>query len=437
MLSVFRTAKFDIFAANAIAGRGRYNGKALTTLDLIHLRSHHFVEIAVEDFSASKSKAYCLHPLVVQFLITETDSDKSYDEILKLAKNRFIEYFDDVILSISSDLHSHPTKSQNSLFENKTHIQSFFNYVITSDGNLQKTCVDSPSVISEFRRDELCSVILSDHERNQYYDQYIKYAQRNGFLVDEMYYRTVKTRLYFEIDRSDECHKLVRETEALLSRNPSLEEEETAGPVLALFYWMKGRLLNATSHYKDALAVMEKSLSYYRKGSELFKTDIANIYNSIGVIYYNQRDFEKSEAYHQKAVEVAKEQLSKEDVEVMGINIQVYYTNIATALVAQWQKQTHLSEEATSPLLIKAEEYYTRAVNYDLKPSESRAKKLTNRGKLYLRMERYDDAEQDLSESLQIRKDTSVPPNSNLTHAYHNIGRYFFLRGNNPKTGKV
>ncbi|XP_048767216.1 uncharacterized protein LOC125674182 [Ostrea edulis] len=433
MLSVFRTAKFDIYAANAIAGRSKSRGKALTSLDLVHLKSCHFVEIAVQEFSVGRSKAYCLHPLVVQFLINEIDTQEGYDKFHKLAKNRFIEYFDEVVLSISLDLHTHPTKFQKSLIENKTHIQSFFNYVITSGRNLQKVCVDSSSVVSEFRKDELCSVVLSDHERNQYYDQYIKYAKENGLVLDEIHFKTMKTRLYYDIDRSDECHKLLRETENLVNNNASLIEGP-ANPVLAHFYWMRGRLLNAKSHYKDALTMMEKSISYYQNDSELFKTEIANIYNSVGVIYYNQRDFEKSEAYHEKALEMAKEQLSQEEVEAVGINMQVYYTNIATALVAQWQKQIHLSEKPHSPLLIKAEEYYTRAVHHDPIPSESRAKKLTNRGKLYLKMEKYDDAEQDLSESLQIRKNVSVPPNANLTHAYHNIGRYYVLRGKNPKT---
>ncbi|XP_048767215.2 uncharacterized protein LOC125674181 isoform X1 [Ostrea edulis] len=433
MLSVFRTAKFDIYAANVIAGRSQSSGKALTSLDLVHLKSCHFVEIAVEEFSVGRSKAYCLHPLVVQFLINEIDTQEGYDKFHKLAKSRFIEYFDEVILSISSDLHTHPTNFQKSFIENKTHIQSFFNYVTTSGGNLQKVCVDSPSVVNEFRKDELCSAVLSDHERNQYYDQYIKYAKENGLILDEIHFKTMKTRLYFEIDRSHECHKLLKETEDLVNSNASLEEG-TADPVLAHFYWMKGRLLNSTSHYKDALTMMERSISYYQKDPELFKTDIANIHNTIGVVYFNQKDYEKAELYHEKAIEVAKEQLSQEEVEAVGINMQVYYTNIATALVAQWQKQIHLSKESHSPLLIKAEEYYTRAVHHDPIPSESRAKKLTNRGKLYLKMKKYDDAEQDLLESLQIRKDVSVPPNANLTHAYHNIGYYYFLRGDNPKT---
>ncbi|XP_061176638.1 uncharacterized protein LOC133185451 [Saccostrea echinata] len=196
---------------------------------------------------------------------------------------------------------------------------------------------------------------------------------------------------------------------------------------------MKGRFHNARTYYKNALAMFEKSLSFYQKEPELFETDVANIHNSIGVLYYNQKEFEKSESCHRQALEMT---LGQEGVDAEGINIQVYYTNIATALVAQWQKLSKSSslEESHRQLLNQAEEYYTLAIYYDPKASESRAKKLTNRGKLYLRMERYDEAEQDFLESLQVRKDTLVPPNINLTHAYHNVDMFYFRKGINPKT---
>ncbi|XP_062567828.1 uncharacterized protein LOC134230071 [Saccostrea cucullata] len=429
-LSVFRTAQFDIHAAVAIAGRSQSSKKAATALDLVHLKSRHFVEVTVEGLR--RSKAYSLHPLVVQFLIKKTEGMTAEDDLIKKARSRFIEHFDGVVQSISLDLQNDPMETQRKLIQNKTHIQSFFSYLITSEGKLRQTCVDSPSVMGEFRRDELCSFILSEHERKDYYDQYIQYAKENGLILDEIYFKTAKARLFFEIDRSDECEKLLNETEDLINRENSLDEG-TKSPLLGLFYWMKGRFQNARSQYKNALAMFERSLKFYQEEPELYNTDIANIYNSIGVLYYNQKEYDKSECYHRKALKMALEHMG---VDAEGINIQVYYTNIATALFAQWQKQSKSSilEESNRTLLNQAEEYYTLAIYHDPKASESRAKKLTNRGKLYLKMERYDDAEQDFQESLQIRKDTLVPPNINLTHAYHNVGMFYFRKGVNPET---
>lgn len=436
MLFVFRTAKFDIDAASAIRGNNKKWGKANTCLDLVNLKSRHFVEMAFEDFSSGRSKFYCLHPLVVQFLFKKSQSEERSNALLDTAMNRFIEYFDGIVSSIALDFHAHPVESQKNLFENKIHIQNFFNYIMKSEGNLKHACVNLPQVVGEFRKDELCSFVLNDHERNEYYDQNINFAKLNEFVLDEIYWKTAKARLYFDIDRSDECDSLLSEIENII-KSKSIPSEGQVHAVLGMFYWMKGRLLNANNCCKDSLQCMEKSLSYYQKEPELCKTELANIYNSIGVIYYKQKEFERSEEYHKKAVEV-ENQVSQNEKDALGINLQVYYTNIATALFAQWQKHagSSVSEELNRHFITEAEDYYTLAINHDPKPSEDRAKKLTNRGKLYLVRKKFDAAEQDLLESLQIRKSILVPPNLNLTLAYHNIGHLFIQKGQVPGTGE-
>lgn len=93
MLSVFRIAKFDIDAASAI--RRKKWEKANTCLDLLHLKSRHFVEMALDDFSKERSKFYCLHPLVVQFLLKKSKNEEESNTLLEVAKNRFIEHFGD------------------------------------------------------------------------------------------------------------------------------------------------------------------------------------------------------------------------------------------------------------------------------------------------------------------------------------------------------
>lgn len=440
MLSVFRTAKFDIDAASAIRWKNKNWGKANTCLDLVHLKSRHFVEMAFEDFSEGRSKFYCLHPLVVQFLLKKSQSEERSNTLLDTAKNRFIEHFEGIVSRIALDFHTHPVESQKNLFENKIHIQNFFNYIMKSEGNLKHTCVNLAQVVGEFRKDEVCAFVLNNHERHEYYDQYINFAKLNELVLDEIYWKTLKARLYFEIDRSDECDSLLIEIEDTIEdtiKSKSISFEGQVHAVLGMFYWMKGRLLNASNHCKDSLQCMEKSLSYYQQEPELCKTELATIYNSIGVIYYRQKEFEKSREYHEKAVQVEK-QVSQNEQDAIGINLQVYYTNIATALFAQWQKHagSSVSEELNSHLIKQAEDYYTMAINHDPKPSEDRAKKLTNRGKLYLAIKKFDAAEQDLLESLQIRKSILVPPNLNLTLAYHNIGHLFIQKGQIPGTGE-
>lgn len=428
MLSVFRTAKFDIDAAAAVR---RENKKwANTRLDLVKLKSRHFVEMAFEDFSAGRSKFYCLHPLVVQFLLKKSQSEDRSCALLDTAKNRFIEHFDGIVSSIALDFHTHPVESQKRIFENKIHIQNFYNYVMKSEGKLKRNCVNLPQVVGEFRKDEVCSFVLNDHERHGYYDQYINFAKLNDLVLDEIYWKTAKARLYFDIDRSDECDRLLSEIEDTL-KSKTIPSEGSSHAILGMFYWMKGRLLNTRNLCRNSMLYMEKSLSYYQKEPELCKTEIANIYNSIGVVYYKQREFERSQEYHEKAIKVSQNEQGS-----IGLNLQVYYTNIATALFAQWQKHagSSVAEELNRHLIPQAEKYYTLAINHDPKPSEDRAKKLTNRGKLYIAIKRFEEAEQDLRESLQIRESLLVPPNVNLTLAYHNIGHLFIRKGQIPDT---
>lgn len=301
---------------------------------------------------------------------------------------------------------------------------------------LKHVCVTLPQVLEEYRQSELCSFVSNYHERNEYYEQYIHFAKKNGFVLDEILWKTLKARLYFYIDRSDECERILSEIEHTLS-SKSIPSHGPSYFVLGKFYWVKGRLLNKRDFCTNSLLMMEKSLSYYHKEPELCMTDIANVYNSIGMVYYKQKEFERSQEYHEKAVKVTK-LVSQDEQDAFNINLQVYHTNIATSLYAQWQRHAGSSvfEEQNRHLLTKAEENYTLAINYDPKPSEDRAKKLANRGKLYLVTKRFDDAEQDLLESLRIRESLLVPPNVNLTLAYHNIGTFYMKKGNNPGTGE-
>lgn len=228
MLSVFRTTKFDIDAASAI--RGKQLGKANTRMDLVHLKSRHFVEMALEDFSEERSKFYCLHPLVVQFLLKKSKNEEGSNTLLEVAKNRFIEHFDDVVSAISLDFHTHPAESQKNLVENKSHIQNFFTYVMNREEKMKHVCVTLPQVLEEFRHNELCAFVLNDHERNEYYEQYIHFAKKNGFVLDEIYWKTAKARFYFDIDRSDECERIhsIRGTKPCCIGNVLLDKRKTS-----------------------------------------------------------------------------------------------------------------------------------------------------------------------------------------------------------------
>lgn len=149
---------------------------------------------------------------------------------------------------------------------------------------LKHVCVTLPQVLEEYRQSELCSFVSNYHERNEYYEQYIHFAKKNGFVLDEILWKTLKARLYFDIDRSDECERILSEIEHTLS-SKSIPSHGPSYFVLGKFYWVKGRLLNKRDFCTNSLLMMEKSLSYYHKEPELCMTDIANVYNSIGMVY--------------------------------------------------------------------------------------------------------------------------------------------------------
>lgn len=187
MLSVFRTTKFDIDAASAI--RGKKWEKANTCLDLLHLKSRHFAEMALDDFTKERSKFYCLHPLVVQFLLKKSKNEEESNTLLQVAKNRFIEHFSDVVSALSLDFHTHSAESQKNLIENKSHIQIFFGYIMNREEKLKHVCVTLPQVLEEYRQSELCSFVSNYHERNEYYEQYIHFAKKNGFVLEEILWK--------------------------------------------------------------------------------------------------------------------------------------------------------------------------------------------------------------------------------------------------------
>ena len=435
MLSVFRTAKFDIKAATAIAGRNKSSGKATTRVDMVRLKSRHFVEMAFEDFSIGRSKLYSLHPLVVQYLVRKCQTEQMAADLFDEAKRRFIECFDGLVEHISLDMQTHPVESFKKLMENKSHIQHFYRYIMDTKGTLKHVCLDLPQTLGETRKDELRALLLNNDQQHEFYDHSIQFSKENKFVLDEIFYKLSKAKLYFQMNKADKCEKLLHDIEVIFV-NKKVPSKGFSHILLAGFYLMKGRVLTDAGHYNDALKMMEKSLNLYQREPTLCMTEIGNAYNSIGVLYYNQKEYERSKEYHEKAVKIAK-QVSL-DEQGLGTNLQVFYTNIATALFALWQKHagSTISEEQNHHLLTQAEEYYTLAINNDPMASEDRAKKLTNRGKLYLRVNRYDAAEEDLLESLQIREKILVPPNKNLTHAYTNLGMFYVKKGTDCNNGK-
>ncbi|XP_061177307.1 uncharacterized protein LOC133186044 [Saccostrea echinata] len=429
-LSVFRTLKFDIEAANFVCGR-KSAGQANLKCEIDYLKRYHFLESIENLFQpepvgtdikqkASSSKCYYIHPLVYQFLKSKAIQ---YQNLVNKARKRYVEY---VHKTISKTAKMTSAESLKTIAKYEPHFETFYEYVMHLHTNPRPTFTDLPSALSVINTEWLTDLILDTTRRCQYYKSMISEAKKYDQVLDLIYYKTCLGKLYFDNDRLERCYIILTEIDSIINKHKQLskvvkyakQEQKTkdypSALILGGFWTIKARYLSMLGNYGEARQCLKWALYTIKKKERDCWSQIANIYNLMGVIAFNSKEYKTSRDCHFQAFEL----VGKEHDDFTDKDI--FLTNIGSAFFKEWD-QDRLNEDA----LRKAENYYTRALSLDTARAEKRAKILKMRGKLYLLQEKFEASEKDLQESLDIWKQYVHPPHINLISSYHGISFLF------------
>lgn len=445
-MSVFRTAKFDIDAAAFVCGRNVNSGKAQMKLEVVFLKNRHFLELSYDNFfelepsekitqtqsgkESHSSKSYYIHPLVYQFLRTQ---EEHYKNIVTDASARYVEHINR-ILSRAAKLPS--VDSMKTIAKFESHFSTLCEYVIQYHLNPRSTTINVANTTSVLNTEWLLDLILDTTRRCQYYKQMIDQAIEENNVLDILYYKTCLGKLYFENDRHEKCDRILTDIEDVVVKHEKLSKEleymkRKQNPkdvpcalVLGCYWTMQARYLNRLEKYGEAKDYLVIALHAFKKKGNGCWSQISSIYNLLGVISHNLKEYETAKQWHMQALNFVND---KPDA---FIDKGIFLTNIGTALLNQWQQN-----KQSDDLLQDAERNYNRALELELTKAEKRAKILTQRGKLYLRQQKFDAAQRDFQDSLDIWKDIVNPPHINLISAYHDISSLFIRKDAHLKLG--
>ena len=184
-LTLFQTAKFDAEAASSVLGAAHIDKSRVsiltmqTKMDLLALKSRHFVEIMdPEEYLSSEKDVevrrtrilkYSLHPLVYMFLIELVKNGKyekelqealielvkngKYEKELEKAKAGFVQHFEHLLLKIGTQMDKNCMKAWKMIEENKKHLINMFKSEPVYD-------MDTNPLVSDMKERILCTQMV-------------------------------------------------------------------------------------------------------------------------------------------------------------------------------------------------------------------------------------------------------------------------------------
>ncbi|XP_062567827.1 uncharacterized protein LOC134230070 [Saccostrea cucullata] len=435
-LSVFRTLKFDIEAARFVCGRTSI-GHANLEIEIGDLQQYHFLESKESLFQSepigkehgqkvSSVKCYYIHPLVYQFLKSK---EKQYQSIVNKAREKYVEFMHKTI-SKTSKMTS--AESLTIIAKYEPHFQTFYEYVIHLHTTTRPTLIDLPSTLSVVNTEWLTDLVLDTTRRCQFFKSMISDAEEEGKVLELVYYKTCLAKLYFDNDRLERCHTILTEIDSIINKQKQLSKtanylkhkkkirDYPSALILGGFWTMQARYLNIFEKYGEAKQYLKWALSIMQKKERDCWSQIANIYNLMGVIAFKSKEYSTARDFHSKALTL----VGKEHDGF--IDKDIFLTNIGSAFFKEWDLNRQNKDA-----LQEAEIYYSKALSMNTAIAEKRAKMLKMRGKLYLLQGKFEASEKDLQESLDIWKQYVHPPHINLISSYHGISFLFVSKAAN------
>lgn len=177
----------------------------------------------------------------------------------------------------------------------------------------------------------------------------------------------------------------------LLTKALQLQQAEWAADVcarLSVAYDMLG--------YKDsAIFFALKALPVYEQNNDL--ADMAFVYNGLGLIYYSQKQYKRAIYYHKKSLRTEIERSNPEGAASSLVNLGICYAYIdSTALSIRYYLQ--------------ADSIYHSNDLESLRPDA-----LSNLLNLYMRLGRYTEAHETLSQFKKIQRPLDTPPETEVS----------------------
>ncbi|XP_061176636.1 uncharacterized protein LOC133185449 [Saccostrea echinata] len=435
-LFVFRTIKFDIEAAKFVCGRSTNSGKASMEWEIVYLKRYHFLESSIGTLFKSESndqiikekssqkayssKCYYIHPLVYQFLKSK---EAQYQVLVNNARERYVEY---IYKTVSKTAKMASAESLRTIAKYEPHFHTFYEYVMDLHTNPKPNLRDLPSALSVVNTEWLTDLILDTTRRCQYYKNMISNAEEDDKVLDLVYYKTCLAKLYFDNERMESCQRILTEIDSTIIEHEQLSKaanyvknkrrvkDYPSALILGGFWTMHARYLSMLENYGEAKQYLEMALCTTMKKERDCWSQIANIYNLMGVIAFKSKEYKTAREYHSRALTTVERE--HDDF----IDKDIFLTNIGSAFLKEWD-QDRLREDA----LQEAEIYYNTALSMETARAEKRAKILKMRGKLYLLQGKFEASEKDLQESLNIWKQYVHPPHINLISSYQDISSLF------------
>ena len=419
-LAVFRTLNFTIEAACFICGKEN-SGKSNMLNVIMSLKNRYLLETTMKRFKENEDSkegyeqpSFYIHTLVYNILRKKEESYKSY---VQDSRKRFVEYIDKKLSKVTEKSLIELLKIDETF---KSHIQLFIKYV-TKMPFLRPSLEDGPGIVGRMNREWIAEWIVNSHSKCKYYKEIIAESKRDSNASETVYYLMCLAKLYFDHYKFDQCRVALNEGLDIVENDHNLSKEANYikrkkksknffhSIVLSKVWTMQARILNEEREYDKGEEYSKFALAATEKKNKECWHDRANIHNLLGIILFKLERYKEAEMNHKYAHNIltSHEGFWNEDV---------YLTNIGTALFKQGDK--NLSE---NNILEHAEQYYSSALNVKTSTPRNKARTLSFRGKLYLKIGKLEESHKDFQESLDIWKATVQSPNINLISAYHNL----------------
>ena len=436
-LAVFRTLNFTIEAACFICGKEN-SGKSNMLNVIMSLKNRYLLETTMKRFKENEDSkegyeqpSFYIHTLVYNILRKKEESYRSY---VQDSRKRFVEYIDKKLSKVTEKSLIELLKIDENF---KSHIQLFIKY-LTEMPFLRPSLEDGPGIVGRMNREWIAEWIVNSHSKCKYYKQIIAESKRDSNASETVYYLMCLAKLYFDHYKFDQCRVALNEGLDIVENDHNLSKEANYikskkksknffhSIVLSKVWTMQARILNEEREYDKGEEYSKFALAATEKKAKECWHDRANIHNLLGIILFKLERYKEAETNHKYAHDIL--------TSLEGFwNEDVYLTNIGTALFKQGDK--NLSE---NNILEHAEQYYSKALNVKTSTPHNKARTLSFRGKLYLKIGKLEESHKDFQSSLDIWKATVQSPNINLISAYHNLSTLLLRKYTNlVQMGKI
>ena len=183
-------------------------------------------------------------------------------------------------------------------------------------------------------------------------------------------------------------------------------------PDIAKIYLYFGNILYHYCSFNDAIEYCQQGLEIQKEQLGPNHVDVANSYNNLGSVYWKTNDLEKVQEYSQLALEIQKEQLGPNHVDVANS-----YNNLGSVY---WKTND----------LEKAQEYYQLALEIQkeqLGPNHvDVANSYNNLGSVYWKTNDLEKAQEYCQLALEIQKEQLGPNHVDVANSYNNLGSVYW-----------